>query len=106
MPHPTISTLGELKRAGYRPMSVKDELRKNLIAKLRAGEEVLPGIVGYRDTVLPQIINGILAKHDLLFLGLRGQAKTRILRMLPTLLDEWIPVIAGLDINDDLIQRG
>ena len=104
MPHPTISTLGELKRAGYRPISVKDELRKNLIAKLKAGEEVLPGIVGYRDTVLPQIINAILAKHDLLFLGLRGQAKTRILRMLPSLLDEWIPVLAGPEINDDPMQ--
>ncbi len=104
MPHPTLSTLGELKRSGYTPISVKDELRKNLIAKLRAGEEIFPGIIGYRDTVLPQIINGILAKHDLLFLGLRGQAKTRILRMLPSLLDEWIPVLNGPEINDDPMQ--
>jgi magnesium chelatase subunit I len=104
MPHPTISTLGELKKSGYRPISVKDELRKNLIAKLRAGEDVFPGIVGYRDSVLPQIINGILAKHDLLFLGLRGQAKTRILRMLPSLLDEWIPVLTGPEINDEPMQ--
>lgn len=104
MSHPTISTLGELKRSGYKPLSVKDELRKNLIAKLKAGEEIFPGIVGYRDTVLPQIINGILAKHDLLFLGLRGQAKTRILRMLPQLLDEWIPVLSGPEINDDPIE--
>ena len=82
-------------------MSVKDELRKNLIRKLRAGEELFPGIVGYRDSVIPQIINGILSKHDLLFLGLRGQAKTRILRMLPDLLDEWMPVLSGVEINDD-----
>ena len=66
-----------------------------------AGEELFPGIRGYRETVIPQIVNGILARHDLLFLGLRGQAKTRILRMLPSLLDEWIPVMAGMDINDD-----
>ena len=104
MPHPSISTLGELKKSGYRPISVKDELRKNLIAKLRAGEEIFPGIVGYRDSVIPQVVNGILAKHDLLFLGLRGQAKTRILRMLPGLLDEWIPVLTGPEINDDPLQ--
>jgi magnesium chelatase subunit I len=85
-------------------MSVKDELRKNLIRKLRNNEELFPGILGYRDTVLPQIINGILSKHDILFLGLRGQAKTRILRMLPDLLDEWIPVLSGVEINDDPIQ--
>ena len=104
MPHPSLSTLGELKNSGYQPVSVKDELRRNLIAKLKAGGEVLPGIVGYRDSVLPQVINGILAKHDMLFLGLRGQAKTRILRMLPKLLDEWMPVLVGLEINDDPIQ--
>jgi magnesium chelatase subunit I len=101
--HPDVATLGQLKRTGYRPGDVKDELRRNLIKKLRAGEELLPGILGYRDTVLPQIINGILAKHDMLFLGLRGQAKTRILRLLPTLLDEWIPVLSGTEINDDPI---
>ena len=104
MPHPSISTLGELKKSGYRPISVKDELRKNVIAKLRAKEELFPGIVGYRDSVIPQVINGILAKHDMLFLGLRGQAKTRILRMLPLLLDEWIPVLTGPEINDDPLQ--
>jgi len=80
---------------------VKDELRRNVIRKLRDGEELFPGIVGYRDSVIPSIVNGILSKHDLLFLGLRGQAKTRILRMLPDLLDEWIPVLAGVEINDD-----
>jgi magnesium chelatase subunit I len=103
MSHPAAATVGQLKQTGYRPVGVKDELRRNLIAKLRAGEELFPGIVGYRDTVIPQVVNGILARHDLLFLGLRGQAKTRILRMLPELLDEWIPVLSGVEINDDPI---
>ena len=102
--HPSPATLGQLKSTGYQFASVKDELRKNLIRKLRAGEELFPGILGYRETVMPQIINGILSKHDLLFLGLRGQAKTRILRMLPLLLDEWIPVLAGVEINDDPVE--
>src|SRR6478672_4519911 len=101
MSHPRPATLGQLKETGYQPSSVKDELRRNLIRKLKAGEDLFPGIVGYRETVVPQIVNGILSKHDLLFLGLRGQAKTRILRMLPDLLDEWIPVLAGVEINDD-----
>ncbi len=102
--HPDAATLGQLKDTDYQFLPVKDELRKNLIAKLRAKEELFPGIRGYRDSVVPQIVNGLLAKHDLLFLGLRGQAKTRILRMLPTLLDEWIPVLGGLDLNDDPLQ--
>lgn len=101
MSHPKASTVGELKAAGYEHRTVKDELRQNVIRKLRAGEELFPGIVGYRDSVIPQIVNAILSKHDILFLGLRGQAKTRILRLLPTLLDEWIPVLADLEINDD-----
>lgn len=103
MSHPRAMSVGQLKETGYRPSSVKDELRRNLIRKLRAGEELFPGIVGYRETVIPQIINGILSKHDLLFLGLRGQAKTRMLRMLPDLLDEWIPVLADVEISDDPI---
>ena len=101
MQHPRPATVGQLKETGYQPSGVKDELRRNLIRKLKAGEELFPGIVGYRDSVLPQIVNGILSKHDLLFLGLRGQAKTRILRMLPDLLDEWMPVLSGVEINDD-----
>ena len=101
--HPQPATVGQLKSTDYKPMSVKDELRKNLIRKLKAGEELFPGILGYRDSVIPQIVNGILSKHDLLFLGLRGQAKTRILRLLPELLDEWMPVLAGVEINDDPI---
>src|SRR6267154_3704090 len=101
MTHPRPATVGQLKETGYQPSSVKDEPRRNLIAKLKHKEALFPGIIGYRDTVIPQIVNGILSKHDLLFLGLRGQAKTRILRMLPLLLDEWIPVLAGVEINDD-----
>jgi magnesium chelatase subunit I len=101
--HPAAKNVGDLKAAGYRPLGVKEELRRNAIAKLKAAEDLFPGIVGYRDSVIPQIVNGILSKHDLLFLGLRGQAKTRILRMLPRLLDEWIPVLAGVEINDDPI---
>src|SRR5881227_2587805 len=104
MSRPRAATVGQLKEIGYRPSSVKDELRRNVIRKLKAGEELFPGIIGYRDTVIPQIVNGILSRHDLLFLGLRGQAKTRILRMLPDLLDEWIPVLAGVEINDDPIR--
>jgi magnesium chelatase subunit I len=103
MPHPRPATVGQLTETAYKPIGVKDELRKNLIGKLKAGEQLFPGIVGYRDTVIPQIINGLLSKHDLLFLGLRGQAKTRILRMLPDLLDEWIPVLSDVEINDDPI---
>src|SRR4051812_8682772 len=104
MRHPRPATLGQLKETGYRPVSVKDELRRNVIRKLRAKEELFPGIIGYRESVIPQIVNGILSKHDLLFLGLRGQAKTRILRLLPELLDEWIPVLADVEINDDPIE--
>jgi len=101
MSHPRPATVGQLKESGYKSCSVKDELRRNVIAKLKAGEELFPGIVGYRESVIPQIINGILSRHDLLFLGLRGQAKTRMLRMLPQLLDEWMPTLAGTEINDD-----
>src|SRR6185295_8663272 len=99
--HPRAATVGQLKETGYKPCSVKDELRRNVIRKLKANEELFAGIVGYRDSVIPQIVNGILSKHDLLFLGLRGQAKTRILRMLPDLLDEYMPVLAGPEISDD-----
>src|SRR5687768_8049566 len=101
MSHPRPATVGQLKETGYRPSSVKDELRRNVIRKLQDGEELFPRIIGYRDSVIPQIVNGILSRHDLLFLGLRGQAKTRILRMLPDLLDEWMPVLVGPEINDD-----
>jgi magnesium chelatase subunit I len=94
-------TLGELKRQNYQVRTVKDELRSNLITKLRAGERLFPGIVGYDETVVPQITNAILARHNLILLGLRGQAKSRIIRQLTNLLDEQIPVIRGSEVNDD-----
>ncbi len=94
-------TLGELKAQGYRARSVKDEMRANLLDKLRRGERVFPGIVGYDETVIPQITNAVLARHNIILLGLRGQAKSRIIRQLVNLLDERIPVIAGSEINDD-----
>ncbi|MBM4075076.1 MAG: magnesium chelatase [Planctomycetes bacterium] len=94
-------TLRELKHSGYRPQSVKAEMRRNLLAKLKRCEPLFPGILGYDETVLPQIQNAILSQHDMLFLGLRGQGKTRMLRMLTLLLDEFIPVVAGSEIHDD-----
>lgn len=94
-------TFGELKESGYGSRSVKDEMRANLIKKLRSGERLFPGIVGYEETVIPQIVNAVLAKHNVILLGLRGQAKSRIIRQLTDLLDEEIPIIAGSEINDD-----
>jgi magnesium chelatase subunit I len=95
-------TFGELKQQNYTSgRTVKDELRANLIAKLRAGERIFPGIVGYDETVVPQIVNAILARHNLILLGLRGQAKSRIIRQLTNLLDERIPAISGSEVNDD-----
>lgn len=102
--HPQPATLGQLRESGYRHRTVKQELRENLIGRLRSGEALLPGIIGYRETVLPQIIHAILSRHDMLFLGLRGQAKTRILRMLPELLDEWIPVLGEMELADDPVS--
>lgn len=95
------STLRELKESGYQPVSVKAEMRRNLLSKLKNKEELFPGILGYDESVIPQIVNGILAQHDMLFLGLRGQGKTRMLRMLTQFLDEVIPVVAGSEIHDD-----
>ncbi len=95
------STIGELRRNNYQVFSVKDEIRKNLIVKLNKRETLFPGIIGYDQTVIPALVNAILAKHDIMLLGLRGQAKTRIVRQLPLLLDEYIPIIAGCEINDN-----
>jgi magnesium chelatase subunit I len=94
-------TLGELRASGYASKSVKQEMRDNLVARLRRGEPFLPGIVGYDDTVVPQIENAVLSGQDVVFLGERGQAKTRIARLLVGLLDEAVPVLAGCEINDD-----
>ncbi len=96
-----VSTLGRLKESGYKTTSIKDELRRNLIRKIQAGESVFPGIMGFDDSVIPEIQNAILARHDFILLGLRGQAKSRLIRMLPGLLDEYIPVVAGTELNDD-----
>jgi magnesium chelatase subunit I len=93
-------TLGELKAAGYQPMSVREEMRRNLTRALESGERLFPGIVGYEDTVLPQIENAILSGHDMIYLGERGQGKTRILRALVRLLDEHIPVVKGSEVHD------
>jgi magnesium chelatase subunit I len=94
-------TIGELRESEYRVLTVKEEMRKNLIQKLRGEEELFPGIVGYEDTVIPQVENAILSGQDIIFLGERGQAKTRLARSLVNLLDEFIPVIAGCEINDN-----
>ena len=97
-------TLGELKETGYRPRTVKEEMRENALRMIAAGEEFLPGIIGFERTVLPELQNAILSRHDFILLGLRGQAKTRILRSLVRFLDEAIPVIAGAPLNDDPLR--
>lgn len=99
-----LSTLGELKAAGYSPRTVKDELRENLIEKLRKKEPTFEGIWGYEDTVIPDVERALLSKHNMNLLGLRGQAKTRIARQMVNLLDEYIPYITGSDLNDDPMQ--
>lgn len=96
-----IKTLGELKRSGYRVVPVRTEMRNNLLGRLRTGERILPGIVGYDGSVVPEIENGILAGHHMVFLGERGQAKSRIIRALAELVDEFVPAVAGCEINDD-----
>ncbi|MBO6585837.1 MAG: sigma 54-interacting transcriptional regulator [Gracilimonas sp.] len=95
------STLGELKESGWESISVKEEIRKNLIQKMRSGEELFPGILGYDKTVIPQVQHALLSRHDMILLGLRGQAKTRMLRLLVNFLDEYIPIVKGSEINDD-----
>src|SRR5947199_9040827 len=97
----TIQTLGELRKARLQSRPVKQEIRENLVRKLKAGEPLFPGIIGYDETVVPQLVNAILSKHNFILLGLRGQAKSRILRGLVDLLDERIPVVPGCEIHDD-----
>src|SRR5579859_6997631 len=102
---PRATTLGELRKdveaRRVARRSVKSEVRDNLIAKLRAGETLFPGIIGYDESVVPQVVNAILSRHNFILLGLRGQAKTRMLRALTSLLDEWLPVVPGCEIHDD-----
>lgn len=95
------ATLGALRASGYTPRSVRDEIRANLLSALREGRQVFHGLVGYDDTVVPQVVNALLSRHNILLLGLRGQAKTRLLRQLAGLLDDAIPAIAGSEVNDD-----
>ena len=99
-----IKTLGELKKNGYVSRSIKDEIRDNLIKKIRAKKNAFPGILGYEDSVIPDTERALLSRHNILFLGLRGQAKTRMARQMIELLDEYIPVVAGSEINDDPLQ--
>src|SRR3954464_14591901 len=93
-------TLGELRASGHQQRSVKAELRDNLLARMRSGEDRFPGIVGFDDTVLPQVERALLAGHDFVLLGERGQGTTRLIRTIVQLLDEWTPVIDGCEIND------
>ena len=98
------TTLGQLKATGYQPISIKDELRRNLRSRLQKGEPILAGILGFENTVIPDLERAILSRHHVLFLGLRGQAKTRMARLLVNLLDEYIPIVAGSELNDDPMQ--
>ena len=96
-----IKTFGELKKASYKPVSIKNELRRNLIKFLETNTNPFEGIIGYDETVIPDLQTAILSRHDIILLGLRGQAKTKIARLMINLLDEWIPVLDGTDLNDD-----
>ena len=100
-PPPDISTLGALRRAGWIPISVADEIRRNASARIAAGDPLVEGVLGFEETVLPQMENAVLAGHDIILLGERGQAKTRIIRSMVGLLDEWLPIVAHSEINDD-----
>ena len=100
----SIKTLGALKASGYSSTSIKDEVRKNLIEKIKAKQNPFPGILGYEDTVIPDTERALLSRHNMLFLGLRGQAKTRMARQMVALLDEYIPIVSGSEINDDPLQ--
>ena len=105
--HPAPATVGQLRESGWISVPVKEELRRNAIARIQAGEALFPVVVqGYEDTVLPQLENALLAGHDVIFLGERGQAKTRMIRALTGLLDEWMPIVAGSEINDDPYAPG
>ncbi len=99
-----IKSLGELKKSGYKPRSIREEIRENLLTRLRNGDNTFTNIIGYEDTVIPDVERALLSKHNILFLGLRGQAKTRMARQMVDLLDEYIPCISGSEINDDPLQ--
>src|SRR3990172_4249527 len=99
-----IKTFGQLKASGYKSRPIKDELRENLICRLKAGSRLFDGILGYDDSVVPDLERAILSRHNIILLGLRGQAKTKIARLMIDFLDELIPVVAGSEINDDPFQ--
>src|SRR3990170_1981424 len=96
-----ITTLGDLKKSGYISKSIKEEIRQNLIKKISKKEVRFPGILGYDESVIPDTERALLSRHNILFLGLRGQAKTRMARQMTELLDEYVPVVAGSEINED-----
>jgi magnesium chelatase subunit I len=98
---PKPTTLGALRQTGYAPRSVRAEILSNLLARMKSGTRIFDGVMGYDDTVVPAVENALLCGHDLIFLGERGQAKTRMIRQLTGLLDEWMPVVAGTEIHDD-----
>ncbi|HKG26192.1 MAG TPA: hypothetical protein VKB09_11125, partial [Thermomicrobiales bacterium] len=98
---PRPRTLGELRDSGYRPRTVREEMRANLIRLIRRGDDLFPGVHGYETTVIPAIENALLSGQDIIFLGERGQAKTRLARSMVNLLDEWLPIVEGSEINDD-----
>src|SRR6201986_524821 len=99
-PAPAPATLGELRASGHAYRGVKEEIRDNLLAMMRAGQDPFPGIIGFGQTVLPHLERALIAGHDLILLGERGQGKTRLIRTLSGLLDEWTPAVAGCEIND------
>ncbi|MET0420580.1 MAG: magnesium chelatase, partial [Acidimicrobiia bacterium] len=94
-------TLGELRASGWVSRPVKEEVRENALKRITDGVPLVDGVIGYEETVLPQLENALIAGHDVIFLGERGQAKTRMIRSLTALLDEWMPIVAGSEINDD-----
>ena len=100
----TIKTLGELVKSGYKSKSIKDELRDNLREKIKSGKPVFEGVHGFENTVIPELERAILSRHNINLLGLRGQAKTRLARKMVDLLDEYMPIISGSEINDDPLQ--
>ncbi|HSM63343.1 MAG TPA: hypothetical protein VK833_05340, partial [Gillisia sp.] len=96
-----IKTFGDLKTSGFETKSIKEELRQNLLKNIKNGKSSFEGIHGYENTVIPELERAILSKHNINFLGLRGQAKTRLARLMVNLLDDWMPIVAGSEINDD-----
>ena len=104
MSKPEIKNLGELKKSDYKSRSIKEELRANLLNNIKAGKNSFEGIHGYEHTVIPELERAILSKHNINLLGLRGQAKTRLARLMVQLLDEWIPVVEGSELNDDPLK--